>query len=98
MIRLEHARMKKIIKYFIIVFTPIKSTFNETFVIFISVGNQHFKMLDFTAIKPRKPLQSFPRDKTFQPKLGKNFTEYLMNTTLHGLKYIGDVSLSFFER
>lgn len=62
------------------------------------MGNQHFTMLDSTLIKSRKPLHNFPKDKILQPKLGKNLTEYLLNTTLHGLKYIGDVSLSFFER
>lgn len=60
--------------------------------------NQHIRMLDFTSIKSRKPLQRFPKGKILKPKLGKNLTEYLLNTSLHGLRYIGDVSLSFFER
>lgn len=28
----------------------------------------------------------------------ENFRQYLINTTLHGLKYVGDNTISFFER
>lgn len=31
-------------------------------------------------------------------KIGRNVREYLLNTSMHGLKYIGDVALSFTER
>lgn len=28
----------------------------------------------------------------------ENFTQYMSNTTLHGLRYVGDPSLSYIER
>lgn len=30
--------------------------------------------------------------------LNENFNQYLINTTLHGLKYIGDRTITWFER
>lgn len=59
-------------------------------------------MVKFNTAKPRRPLQSY--DKTVKkideksPRLGNYFSEYLMHSTLHGLRYIGDITLSLFER
>lgn len=59
-------------------------------------------MVKFNAAKPRRPLKNYERahgkDDTKTPKLGNYFSEYLMHSTLHGLRYIGDVTLSMFER
>lgn len=59
-------------------------------------------MVTFNAAKPRRPLQSYEhtltKDDTKSPRLGNYFSEYLMHSTLHGLRYIGDVTLSLFER
>lgn len=53
-------------------------------------------------LKPRRPLKNsektLKKDDTKTPKLGNYFSEYLMHSTLHGLRYIGDVTLSLFER
>lgn len=41
-------------------------------------------------------------EKTLNSELKKtcneNFNQYLLNTTLHGLRYVGDRSITLFER
>lgn len=59
-------------------------------------------------ISSEKPLEKPPKvgakltqiDKAVPKSVpcSENFNEYLQNTTLHGLKYVGDRSLSMFER
>lgn len=36
--------------------------------------------------------------KTFRITCQENFNQYLVNTTLHGLRYVGDRSITVFER
>lgn len=36
--------------------------------------------------------------KTFRLTCQENFNQYLVNTTLHGLRYVGDRSITLFER
>lgn len=47
-----------------------------------------------------KLLQSIDDEvkKTFRITCQENFNQYLVNTTLHGLRYVGDKSITLFER
>lgn len=36
--------------------------------------------------------------KTFRITCQENFNQYLVNTTLHGLRYVGDRTITVFER
>lgn len=51
--------------------------------------------------KPKKfksKLLSFERESGEHVSCRENFDKYLLNSTLHGLKYVGDSQLSLFER
>lgn len=51
------------------------------------------------SIKPNKPNLS-SNDIEDEPSVNcfNNIKQYLMNSTLHGLRYVGDAKLSIFER
>lgn len=55
-------------------------------------------------LKPKSTINSIKRQKNYiirkfnEIGLGANIEEYLLNSTLHGLKYIGIGNLSFVER
>lgn len=51
--------------------------------------------------KPEHPVQKNELDEQIDEKditCGGNFREYLLNSTLHGLRYVGEKQISVFER
>lgn len=54
------------------------------------------KKEEITANKPSS--FGYEATRTVQITCKENFNQYLVNTTLHGLRYVGDRSISPFER
>lgn len=62
--------------------------------------------LPFTVVRYKKkqsenkilPTIDDEAKKTFRKTCLENFNQYLLNTTLHGLRYVGDKSITVFER